>query len=153
MRQDGLCCKCKQPRNNNYSSYCLPCLKAYRKPRGDGMRWYNANRERSKQIGQTSRAKLKREVMDHYGGVRACCGEKEIVFLAIDHIDNNGAAHRRQIAKPSGPRPGGGNNFYCWLKKNSFPVGYQVLCHNCNMAKHLLGRCPHQDRMAKSEAV
>ena len=31
-----------------------------------------------------------------------------------------------------------------WLKRNDYPPGFQVLCHNCNWAKHALGRCPHQ---------
>lgn len=25
-----------------------------------------------------------------------------------------------------------------------WPPGYQVLCHNCNVAKRILGTCPHQ---------
>jgi hypothetical protein len=72
----------------------------------------------------------------HYGGRCACCGETEMVFLAIDHVENNGAAHRKEV----------GRNIARVLVKLGFPPGYQVLCHNCNWAKRILGRCPHQDR-------
>src|SRR3990167_2513529 len=34
-------------------------------------------------------------VIFHYGGRCACCGELEPKFLAIDHINNDGAVHRK----------------------------------------------------------
>ena len=70
----------------------------------------------------------------------ACCDERGWPFLSIDHINRNGAAHRREI----GPSKKG-YAIYCWLKKNNFPPGFQVLCHNCNMAReHWGGVCPHK---------
>lgn len=30
-----------------------------------------------------------------------------------------------------------------WLKKNDYPKGFQILCHNCNMSKGFYGYCPH----------
>lgn len=71
----------------------------------------------------------------------SCCGEKEIKFLAIDHINGGGNIHRRNIT--NGDKSGG--NMCRWLKKNGFPSGFQVLCHNCNMAKGFYGQCPHKD--------
>lgn len=74
-----------------------------------------------------------------YGGpICRCCGETELIFLALDHIKEDGAAHRRAIGS-------GARNLYCWLIKNQFPPEFQVLCHNCNVAKSL-GGCPHQLR-------
>lgn len=31
-----------------------------------------------------------------------------------------------------------------WQRKNNYPKGFQVLCHNCNLAKGFYGKCPHQ---------
>lgn len=83
---------------------------------------------------------IRDEVLVAYGGKCVCCGEAERVFLAIDHVNNDGAAHRKTA--PANARGG----FMEWLKRKGFPSGFQILCHNCNMAKHLLGACPHQSR-------
>jgi len=72
------------------------------------------------------RFKEKIEVLKHYGGECVCCGETEIRFLTIDHIDGGGTKQRNDIR---------GTNFYYFLKKNNYPSGYQILCANCNMAK------------------
>lgn len=58
------------------------------------------------------------------------------MFLALDHINGGGKADRE--AK------GGVADWWYALVKQGFPDGYQVLCHNCNWAKHSLGVCPHQ---------
>ena len=71
--------------------------------------------------------------LDRYGGECACCGEARSFFLAIDHIDGGGAAHRREL---------GTKRLYDWLFEYSWPVGFQVLCHNCNAAKYRFGKCP-----------
>lgn len=70
----------------------------------------------------------------------ACCGETNIEFLSIDHINQNGAEHRRTL--PKNRRCGSG--FYNWLIKNGFPEGYRVLCLNCNFALGHFGYCPHE---------
>ena len=76
-----------------------------------------------------------------YGGYRCnCCGETEHTFLSIDHVDNDGYKHKG----PHGRRYAG-LSLFSWLKKNDYPDGFQVLCHNCNIGKHLNdGVCPHQ---------
>lgn len=84
------------------------------------------------------RATYKRKrlrVLEKYGGVCQCCGEKRYEFLSIDHIKGGGTKHRKEI--------GWGENFTSWLVKNNYPEGYQVLCHNCNQAKTWYGGCPH----------
>lgn len=70
----------------------------------------------------------------------ACCGEKHLEFLSIDHINGGGNKHRKEMVNQGGS----GGNIYWWLIKNDFPPGFQVLCHNCNMAKGFYGHCPHQ---------
>jgi hypothetical protein len=82
--------------------------------------------------------RLKQEVLSHYGTHCACCGESTFEFLQIDHVNNDGAAHRKAIGR------GAGTGTYNWLKKNGWPKGFQALCANCNFAKSRYGRCPHQ---------
>lgn len=90
------------------------------------------------------RKRIRLEVLKHYGGDPpkcACCGESIIEFLSIDHIYGGGNQHRKKIF---GRKGRAGFSFYCWLKRNGFPEGFQVLCYNCNCAKAYCGICPHQ---------
>lgn len=83
--------------------------------------------------------KIKSEVVNHYGGKCKCCGESRIEFLSIDHIEGDGYEHRRRL------KMRGGLAFYLWLKRNGFPDGYRVLCHNCNSSLGIYGYCPHNN--------
>jgi len=81
----------------------------------------------------------KLEAFNKYGGpVCACCGETHFDSLTIDHLNNDGHAHKRK----SGSKISG-RALYNWLKKNNYPFGYQVLCFNCNYLKHILGHIPY----------
>jgi len=87
--------------------------------------------------------KRRLRVFNHYSGNPpkcACCGEREIRFLTIDHINNDGAEHRKTA------NVGGGQQIIGWLIKNDFPEGFQILCYNCNMAKGHYGECPHKEK-------
>lgn len=66
----------------------------------------------------------------------ACCGETEPLFLSLDHVNNDGASHRKVIDR---------RKLYKWLARNHYPSGFQVLCMNCNHGKFRNGGvCPHQ---------
>jgi hypothetical protein len=102
-----------------------------------------AERKRGREWWQ----KLRHEVIMAYGGYNcACCGETEPLFLSIDHVFNDGAKHRREIAVTSkGNGKGASSRTLQWLKQNGFPAGFQVLCMNCNMGKQRNGGiCPHK---------
>lgn len=114
---------------------------AYRQRQRQKPEWVAQQRKRGREYWQG----LRLEVMDAYGGRRcACCGELEILFLSVDHINEDGAAHRRALGYP-GNGKGGGSRTMQWLKQAGFPPGFQVLCFNCNHGKHVNGgTCPHQ---------
>ena len=63
-----------------------------------------------------------------------CCNESNIEFLTVDHINGDGAQHRREI---------GGGHLYHWLTKNKYPEGFRILCLNCNFSLGQYGYCPH----------
>lgn len=98
------------------------------------------------EVGLKTRIKLRRQVLDAYGAHCVCCGESEYHFLSIDHKNGNGNQHRLSI--------GGSKkaNIVSWLIRNKFPEGFQILCHNCNMAKGCYGVCPHEQRRQESAA-
>jgi len=82
---------------------------------------------------------LRRKVLVAYGGKCACCGETEFKFLAVDHINGGGNKHRLLVA---------GNkkaSILRWIVRNRFPKDFQILCHNCNVAKGSYGICPHKE--------
>lgn len=64
-----------------------------------------------------------------------CCGEKGQEFLTFDHVNNDGANHRKKVPASA---------LVNWIHKNNFPLTIQVLCYNCNNAKAIYETCPHQ---------
>ena len=82
------------------------------------------------------RENVRRAVFENYGSFCACCGEDDIRFLSIDHVNNDGNHHRK-----TDPRA---KDIYYWLRKHNFPEGFQVLCFNCNIGKKRHGVCPHK---------
>ena len=71
-----------------------------------------------------SHRKCRNAVISRYGGKCVVCGESDVDLLTIDHINGGGNKHRSEIS-----------DIYRWLKLNDFPLGFQVLCHNCNCGK------------------
>lgn len=87
------------------------------------------------------RDNLRSEVITAYGGFCACCGISEICFLTLDHVNQDGAEHRRQI----GARHAW-SKVYLWARDNGYPPTLRVLCWNCNNAAFRnRGVCPHQE--------
>lgn len=116
----------------------------YRKKKATNPEWVKAERKRSAE----SWHKLRREVFNAYGGMKcACCGETEESFLTLDHINNDGADHRRELSGKSGKVRGLPGTIYSWAKRNNFPPVFQVLCMNCNFSKFRNGGfCAHQSK-------
>ncbi len=124
------------------SYHCKKCISTERKKwktgdhKGCYDRWYKAKGSLS---GKERRRLLRAECIERYGNRCACCGETRKEFLAIDHINGGGKRHRKALNL-------GGSDFYRWLKRNHFPKGFRVLCHNCNLALGFYGYCPHQSQ-------
>lgn len=117
-----LCIHCKKPaRIGNLR--CLDCS-------------VNANAN-----GRSRQKTNKINVMSRYGkaGIQQCCWKDcdvtDIDMLTLDHVENNGAQHRKEYTKTG---RGGGSKLYGRLIKANFPPGYQTLCANHNLKKHIM---------------
>lgn len=80
---------------------------------------------------------LRKESINAYGGFCVCCKESTPEFLHLDHVNNDGANHRREVG-------GGADKMLSWAKKNNWPNTLQLKCHNCGMAEGFYGQCPHE---------
>lgn len=100
-------------------------------------------REAQRESKKRSEQKLWLETLSAYGNCCACCGETEPDFLEVDHVLDNGAAHRASM-RPNAPKTWAGKVMYSWLRQQGFPDDYQLLCSNCNRAKARKRGCPHK---------
>jgi hypothetical protein len=138
--------------------YCLGlCRKCYNNFQYHFKLKYNPNSIESRKISKTKyrethsspireyeikyRERIKLEVLTHYSPdekLKCSCPRCDIVipdFLTLDHIEGIGNSERLP-----------GIQFYLWIKRNDFPVGFQTLCFNCNCARNFprnKGICPH----------
>lgn len=84
------------------------------------------------------RLRVKSDVISKYGGKCACCQESELLFLTIDHINNDGSRDRKDNDISNSA------SFYLTLRKSDIRIDLQVLCFNCNLGKQINGGvCPH----------
>ena len=145
-----ICSNCRQDKENyefdsnisssrGYSYYCKDCMKLKYDP-------CRGNDYLSRKI---KRDEVKHRVMLYYthSDIKCrCCYERRIEFLTMDHINNDGAEHRRKIGRTP-------QDLYKWILDNNFPKGFQVLCFNCNCAKQYSGICPHEKDRKEVESL
>ena len=134
----GICTVCGAMPCTSTNRMCEPCRLrhkvqqvVHRQRHIDKVRTYKAA------TGRRLWSRYRRLVLEAYGPYCHCCGESEEIFLELDHINNDGAAHRRAL---------GGNhrNIYRWAINQNFPPIFQILCANCNTGKQRNGGiCPH----------
>lgn len=100
-------------------------------------KWQKANRSHVNNWRKTHRIVIKQEVVNKYGGCCKCCGETNVGFLTMDHINNDGHIRRKTNISEA--------NIFEHL--NNKPIDlqiYQVLCANCNFGRQWNnGICPH----------
>jgi hypothetical protein len=128
-----ICPKCGGPRIPQQK--CPACTRNYMR------QYHQVNGAASRDRAKTFHAEMRGKALAAYGGECACCGESRREFLAIDHIGGGGGDHRRSLF---GKRNAGGHVFYRWLHQQGYPLGFRVLCHNCNQSMGLYGYCPHE---------
>lgn len=131
-------------KKNNYPiGYQILCSNCNIKKERLLSRELDKTRTKRQLNGIRNDAKLKFETMLKYSvnGEIKCscpnCNVNDIDILCIDHIDNNGAEHRKKEELK------GGKDMYRWLKRNNYPTGFRILCNNCNQALNNYGYCPH----------
>jgi len=148
------CSSCNNKKNSRSkkNEICKKCISK------EMHKYYLKNREKIKEKSKIWKLKNKDWVVKNSKGYRdklkidalkaysnnnircACCGEQEIDFLCLDHINDNGAKERKNNKY-------GSAGIFKWLKKNNYPkdVGLQVLCFNCNISKRInRGTCIHK---------
>lgn len=109
-------------------------------------KWRETNKGRDGELRRTRHKRYRVACLQHYSEGNMCCnccGESIYEFLSIDHIGGGGHQHRKDV--------GQGITFLRWLINSDFPKGFQVLCHNCNMARAFYGECPHKQASATSK--
>ncbi len=85
---------CKQCRTLYHKEYYLNPINR-KKTKETHSQWYNTNKDYQKALSKKNWNDLRTQVINSYGGSCVCCGETELVFLSIDHINNDGDKHRK----------------------------------------------------------
>jgi hypothetical protein len=86
-------------------------------------------KERTRRNAREYRAKIRAEVIAAYGSKCSCSG-CDIVdprFLTLDHVNDDGAEHRKLL--------NAGSQVYLWAKRNGYPDSLRLFCWNCNCAR------------------
>jgi hypothetical protein len=130
--QRPVCKSCRAALKAQYGTMALPncllCGAPLAKPIS-GARYFceECAKLRKKEAARRLVRSYLEKVVAAYGGRCAHCGEEELLFLTIDHIEGGGSEDRK-LGR-------GGVAMYKWLLDNDYPPGYQVLCWNCNWKK------------------
>jgi hypothetical protein len=72
---------------------CSECEKVYQRERAK--EYYEKNKSRISAKHRARYGSHKQQVLDYYGSSCECCGEKEPLFLTVDHVKNDGHLHRK----------------------------------------------------------
>lgn len=84
---------------------------------------------------------FKEIVVAHYSNNTMACANPynqhkepytDMRALSIDHINGGGGKQRKELFAN---RKLAGTHFYKWLIRNNYPIGFQVLCMNCQFVK------------------
>jgi len=139
------CRECINKRHHHWNQVSKDRIRKYYANNRQGnidraTKWNQENKARHGEIALAHYYRLQNEAIMAYGGYKCvCCGEREPLFLTIDHVNNDGHKHRKEIQS--------GDGLYKWLKQHNYPDGFQVLCMNCNHGKRRNnGICPHLTR-------
>lgn len=111
----------------------------------NGYKQNNKRKNRCKTCyAKRERLKLIIDAFNALGWTCSCCGEDDIRFLSLDHIEGNGGQQRKELNLNC-------QQIYRLARQQGFPKDkWQILCMNCNSARWQFdGICPH--RLGKKE--
>jgi len=144
-----------QTRTQKPQTYCKPCAKAYRREwmqrnpeSGQKARtkYYYKYRDKELESDRRELRRIRQQFVNEYGKVCACCGESNIEFLTLDHVNGDGEAHRKFI-DPTPKRGANSREVLRRLRREGWPKeGYRILCYNCNFSRGFYGYCPHKEK-------
>lgn len=137
-RASGMCTACFVRTSRPSRNRCEHCTAS------SNLSHARANREKVNYQARLAYYEGKSAILHAYGNICACCGEADSRFLTLDHVNNDGAAHRRELhgGKPHRSSP---KTLWKWARDNGFPDSLQILCWNCNLGKDRYGgTCPHK---------
>lgn len=85
------------------------------------------------------RISLVMDAFDALGWQCACCGEDDIRFLSLDHVQGGGNIHREESNLNN-------QQVYREARREGYPKDkWQILCMNCNTARWRFNSiCPHK---------
>lgn len=68
-------------------------------------RYYKNNKEKirvrhNKYLREYTK-RLRLQLINNYGGICTCCGESNVYFLTIDHVNGGGNKHRKTVNRSS----------------------------------------------------
>lgn len=136
------CKSCESTRKKNWYNQNLDMVRRQQAEKRQQVKGHRdpETKRKNAEYQKRYRDKLKAEVYAAYGNRCACCGEAEVRFLSIDHVDNDGFLNRKA----------GFDNCTTALmgriKREGFPPSFQLLCMNCNHGKSRNnGVCPHKE--------
>ena len=129
-KKQGLCIFCgKFPPKENRNG-CEKCLNDRSK---NNIKYSKLHPDRITNY----RNNIRNYVLNKYGGACVCCGEKQLLFLTIDHKNNDGYQDRINLSSPMGR--------LLKLKREPIRTDLQIACFNCNLGRELNnGICPHK---------
>jgi len=124
----------KRQSRKNSEGLCSSCLIKDPLP---NLKYCEICHERNKNASKKMTQKYRKIVINAYGGKCNCCNNTNPRILQLDHINNDGKFHRKQI----------NTTMYKWAIKNKFPLNLQLLCANCHMIKTIYGKCLPTDHL------
>lgn len=132
-----VCRQCgERPREKTKNGYIRPlCCSCHNKQRSPES--IKRNRDKHNEYRKEYRQKVKATVVASYGGKCYCCGETNLDFLTIDHVNNDGAERKRKTSTEK--------TIFQHLYKREVDLDvYRVACFNCNCGRvRNNGVCPH----------
>jgi hypothetical protein len=86
-----------------------------------------SHRQRNREYARRTTKRLREKVFSHYGAKCSWpgCNITDPDMLQVDHINGDGAQHRREIGRDGGAT-------LRFIVKNNYPMTFRILCANHN---------------------